>query len=109
VHPSGVVLEFAGFDRIGEHTQGHNSGSIGICFIGNMQTTKPTIEALVAAARTVNLGKLGQHIALDMPVSAIRPHQAVKPTACPGAHLLQPWINGRSGIDWIRWFVATGA
>jgi hypothetical protein len=109
VHPSGTVLELAGFDRMGEHTSGQNDHSIGICFIGNMQVDRPTLGSLVAAARTINLGKLGGHIAADMPVENILPHRAVKATACPGAHLLEPWINGRSGMDWIRWFVATSA
>lgn len=109
VHPSGTVLELAGFDRVGEHTSGQNSESIGICFIGNMQNDKPTLGSLVAAARTINLGKLGGHIAMDMPIENILPHQAVKQTACPGKNMLEPWINGRSGMDWIRWFVATSA
>lgn len=106
IHPTGVVLEFAG-ERRGEHTYGTNSDSYGFGFIGNFQYSHPTLAAIVAAARTVNLMRLKRDLVGPLPDLRIEGHRMVKPTLCPGDNMYD--INGRSVMDWIRWFAQTGA
>jgi len=106
-HPYGVVLEFAG-DKRGEHTGGHNSTSYAMAFIGNYDQMHPSLSQLIAAARTINLLRLKGDLVPRLEDLKILPHQAVKATACPGANILLPNLNGRSAIEWIRWFAHTG-
>lgn len=101
IHPSGVVLEFAG-ERRGEHTYGTNSDSYGYAFIGNFQYAQVTLQAIVAASRLVNLQRLKGDLVAHLPALQIRGHREVKATLCPGDNNMN--INGRTLMDWIRWF-----
>lgn len=107
-HPSGVMLEFAGHNR-GEHTSNHNSTSFAISLIGNYDMMQPTLIQLVNCARTINLLRLGGFVHPDLSQVKIRSHADVKATACPGANMRVAKINNATGVDWIRWFAATGA
>jgi N-acetylmuramoyl-L-alanine amidase len=91
IHPSGVVLEGAG-DTVGAHTSGHNSTSLGICFIGNFENQDPTDAALDACNDLIRVLKFGGLVA---PRPKVRAHRAVKTTACPGGRLnaLVPCIH----------------
>lgn len=104
VHPSGVVGEGSGMLQ-GEHTKNNNSTSMAICLLGNFDKEQPTLAALVNAARTINLLRLDG--VLDPNVVILR-HKDSVPTACPGANMSEPRLNGKSGTDWIREFVKTG-
>jgi len=106
-HPSGVILVGAG-EMKGAHTAGRNSVSYGISLIGNYDNQQPTLAQLVNVARTINLLRLGGRLVPDLADLVIQGHRATKATACPGANMVEPNLNGASGIDWIRWFVATG-
>lgn len=108
VHPSGVVLEFAG-SRRGEHTGGHNSTSYAFSFIGNYDQQQATLVQLVNTARCLNLMRLKGDVHRDLGKVEILPHAAVKATACPGVNLRANVIHGRNTMQWIRWFAATGA
>lgn len=99
IHPSGVVLEGAG-KRKGAHTGGHNSHSYGISFMGNFDLHSPTLSALVAAARTINLLRLDGSLVRDLSSITIQGHRDTKATACPGANVY-PLLR------WIRWFAHT--
>lgn len=88
VHPpTGLVLEGAGF-TIGAHTAGHNSTALSICTIGNFQTDffgrMPQEAILWLFDELVRRGELKRD-------AFIRPHSAVKQTACPGLHI-KNWI-----------------
>lgn len=43
------------WDRSGAHTRGHNSDSLGICFIGNYDKRAPKKEKLEAGAKVIAL------------------------------------------------------
>lgn len=100
VHPSGVLLEGAG-NRAGAHTGGRNSVSYGISFMGNFEQDQPTLAALVAAGRLLNLLRLDDRLA-ELGNVTIQPHSATKATACCGHNL-------REALPWIRWFAGTNA
>lgn len=105
IHPTGVVLEFAGEKR-GEHTGGTNSDSYAFAFMGNFQYAHPTLAAIIAASRTLNLMRLKGLFVPQLDDLMILGHRNVKATLCPGDNMYD--INGRSIMDWIRWFAATG-
>lgn len=58
----GAVYEGRGWDLVGAHTYPRNTGYVGIAFIGDFRTDKPTKQQLNAAklllADGVQLGKL---------------------------------------------------
>ena len=101
-NPMGVVMEGAGF-TIGAHTAGHNSTALSICIIGNFQihtlyeSTKESILWLYD--ELVDLGQLTRD-------AYVRPHSAVKGTACPGNAVrlwLPEFIEKSHNIDY-DWF-----
>ncbi len=108
-HPDGTILELAGEKR-GAHTKGQNSTSIAFSLIGNYDHLQPTMMQLVNIARCINLLRLKGVLASDLERIQILPHSAAPgaATACPGANVREPRINGRTGVEWIRWFAATG-
>ena len=108
VHPSGVILEFAGSNR-GEHTAKHNSTSYAYSFMGNYDMQQPSLAQLVNVARCINLQRIKGDVVKDIGQLRILPHSDVKATACPGANLRDSKINGSTALQWIKWFVATGA
>lgn len=107
VHPSGVILQFAG-SRRGEHTGGHNSTSYAFSFIGNYDEMQPTLAQLVNTARCLNLLRLNGDVVPTLGDVRIRPHSDVKTTACPGVNVRDNTLGGHTPLEWIRWFAGTG-
>lgn len=81
----GRVWEGRGAYRVGAHTLGHNTNTIGISFMGNYETMKPTRRQLAAyralLKRLASFGVKPEHIKGHRQM----PDQA---TACPGLHLM---------------------
>lgn len=80
IQPDGSIETARGFDRIGAHTQGHNSQHLGIAIVGTGQITDQQLASLgrvleVAAGR---FGKL-----------PLYPHRHFKPTECPSLIIWQ--------------------
>jgi len=89
LHPSGVTIEGAGLS-VGAHTEGWNSTTFGVCFIGNYENSSPT-DAQIAA-----FGDLWRHLVGNgwlVPDAWIEPHRARKATACPGARTMARWSD----------------
>jgi hypothetical protein len=84
VHPNGTAGEGAGL-TVGAHTGGHNSTSLGICFIGNYEQDRPTAASLNTAADIIRYLQVAGIVPREV---VIRPHRDVKSTACPGRHLV---------------------
>lgn len=82
-HPSGVVLAGQETWR-GAHTEGRNSTSLGFCALGDWtQDHEPAEHSAVLRAMmgmAVTLLRFGWLT----PSSPVRPHRAIKATACPG-------------------------
>ena len=66
-------------DKIGAHCKGHNTDSIGICFIGNYDIEKPSKEMWNAGI------KLVRFLMKQYEITEIRGHSFYNPNkTCPG-------------------------
>lgn len=84
IHPhDGEIFEGAGLHR-GAHTQGRNSSSFGICWIGNYEERVPKVQQIEATRWLIAELISGGHLTPD---PTIRGHRDVKSTACPGQKL----------------------
>jgi hypothetical protein len=85
ISPSGRVFAGRPLDRLGAHTLGFNTGSVGICLMGNFQLERPTRAALAALrdARTVLVPG-----GTSVPLRGHKEHPGHHSTACPGRYLL---------------------
>jgi hypothetical protein len=60
----------------------YNTAGIGICVIGDCDTSPPTDEQLKSLKKLVSV----LSARYDIPKSALVPHSEVKPTSCPGRY-----------------------
>lgn len=80
----GRVWEGRGYDRVGAHTKDHNTGTVGVSFMGNYETIKPTTRQLVAFRLLQRrLRRQGFNI------TRVLGHRQMpdQSTACPGRYL----------------------
>lgn len=89
LHPSGVTIEGAGLS-VGAHTEGWNSTTFGVCFIGNYEHDQVT-DAQVQAFGELHRWLVGN--GWLVPGAWIEPHRARKATACPGARTMARWSD----------------
>lgn len=81
IFPSGRIYQGHSVGRVGAHTGGRNSTSVGIALAGNYQTTRPTAAQERALAWLLNEGvRRGWWI---QPILT-GGHRDVRATACPG-------------------------
>lgn len=66
---------------VGGHTKGHNSRSLGFCFVGDYDTVAPEQFMLALAARAV-LAPWCRKFGLT--ADDLRPHSEFAPKTCPG-------------------------
>jgi hypothetical protein len=83
IAPSGRIYEGRGFGVRGAHTANHNTNTIGVSLMGNLDVTRPTVRQRLALAWLAR--RLKQHGAWIFSVKGHRemPGQA---TACPGRY-----------------------
>lgn len=83
VTPAGLIFEGHGIDRVGAHTEGHNTAGVGICLVGNYENAKPTQAQLDAVAWLLRHGVTkGWWKTAKLNGG----HRDTKATACPGRH-----------------------
>lgn len=100
IFPSGRCYEGRGWGVVEAATEGHNTTSDSVCFVGNTDAFEPTKAQLTAAKAVIN--KDGQPRGfLAKRGLAIRGHREVAAKACPGkfvttAHLseIERAVNG---------------
>ncbi|WP_171188937.1 peptidoglycan recognition protein family protein [Alienimonas chondri] len=63
--------------------QAENERGIGICLVGDFESSNPTAEQLAATRRLIAFLR----DRYDIPADRVIPHDAVKATACPGKRL----------------------
>ncbi|KAB0797681.1 hypothetical protein PPYR_08674 [Photinus pyralis] len=80
----GSVYEGRGWGKSGAHTRNYNNKSIGICVIGNYQSTSPNDSALAALKTLIQEGVAKGHIKRDYKLLG---HGQVGATECPGGAL----------------------
>ena len=95
VTPSGRIYEGHPVERVGAHTQGHNTAGAGIALVGNYENAVPTGAQLDAVAWLLRHGVTRgwwKHATLS------GGHRDTKATACPGrnAYPLIAEINRRA-------------
>lgn len=81
ITPVGLIFEGVGIDRIGAHTAGHNTTSVGIVLVGNYQSTPPTAQQEAAIAWLLNHGVAQGWWNFNALTGG---HRDTKSTACPG-------------------------
>jgi hypothetical protein len=89
VGQSGAIYEGRGWGVAGGHTEGWNSKSHAVCFIGNSDNDTPTPQALAAISAV-----WAEH-ARRYATNTLRPHRAVNQTGCPGAQLTS-WVAAQT-------------
>uniref|UniRef100_T1J923 Peptidoglycan-recognition protein n=1 Tax=Strigamia maritima TaxID=126957 RepID=T1J923_STRMM len=82
----GNIYEGRGWDRIGAHTKGQNTGSLGIAFVGEYSKKDPTAEMLKAARDLIVCGVLSDKLSRDY---GLYGHRDGTCTASPGNHFYQ--------------------
>lgn len=86
IAPSGRVYEGRGYEVVGAHTADHNTGTIGISFMGNYDVNRPTVRSLAAYVLLVRrLKRKGARVG-RVTGHCFMPDQS---TACPGRHLIK--------------------
>jgi peptidoglycan recognition protein len=81
VDDAGNAYEGRGWLRSGAHTEGHNSTSHAICWMGNSMVRRPSSSAVAAIAQLV---LDGQRVGAIGPTPTIEGHRDALATACPG-------------------------
>lgn len=84
-HPD-RAYELRGWGVAGGHTEGHNSQSMAIVFL--LGTGERPTDEMLATARAI----IAEGITRGYPSDLVRPHNAVRSTACPGPDLTA-WVN----------------
>ena len=77
VHPGRSV------DKIGAHCTGHNSNSIGVCYIGGLASDGKTPKDTRTKAQKEELLKLLEELKTLYPNASIRSHKDFANKACP--------------------------
>ncbi|WP_168210440.1 N-acetylmuramoyl-L-alanine amidase [Persicimonas caeni] len=85
VDQQGRIYQGNPVDRRGAHVGGHNTGNIGISFLGNYQSLQPTEEQLASAGQLIR--HLSDRYGISPSASNVKGHRDQGSTACPGNHL----------------------
>lgn len=96
----GAAYEGRGWNKIGAHTYGYNSRSIGVAFIGDFRNEEPTKQQVVALRKLlrdgVNMNKISENYSL------IGANQ-VQQTESPGKMLYKILTKLPHWSDQIEW------
>lgn len=98
IAPDGTVFEgrAGGNNVIGAHFSGNNSGTMGVCFLGNFQNDQPTAAALASLEKLLawkccdsDIEPIGSslHAASGLVLNHICGHRDGGATECPGDNL----------------------
>lgn len=93
IFPSGRAYQGVSWNRRGAHTDGRNSTTRSICFVGNYDQHQPTIDQLTTAGQIYVTGKGS----LWKATAPLRGHRDIKATACPGRHVYDRMGDIRAG------------
>jgi len=93
IDPYGRVMQGRELAFQGAHANGENNlQNIGICLIGNFDDERPTSAALEALERQIEELRARHKI----PKSRVLAHRELRPTECPGKHLMR-WLESYRG------------
>jgi N-acetylmuramoyl-L-alanine amidase len=80
----GEIQEGRPIEEAGAHARGYNKDSIGICLIGNLDKTRPTLAQILSLLQLCSM--LAKKYGLN-PFTDIIGHRDVNQTECPGHNL----------------------
>lgn len=83
IAPSGRILEGRGFGVRGAHTKGHNTRTIGVSLMGNLDNRRPTLRQRAALVWYVRRMRARGAKIVDVKGHCEMPGQS---TACPGRY-----------------------
>lgn len=83
IRKDGRIYEGRPLDKIGAHTAGYNSCSVGICFEGNFESEVMNEKQIAAGRKALN------YVRQMYPSAVVKKHKDLDATACPGRYF--PW------------------
>lgn len=83
VYRDGRIMLGRPVGQVGAHVSGHNTGSIGIAYIGGVSLDGKTAKDTRTPAQISSLLWLTQQLAIKHKVKRVRGHNAVSNKACP--------------------------
>ena len=93
IHPYGTVEEGRDGNIAGAHCSGHNSKSIGICYIGGMTADNKKAKDTRTDAQKVNLKALLMAMRKLYPSAKIHGHRDFAAKACPSFDATEEYKN----------------
>lgn len=78
----GTVKKGRPMHRSGAHTKGHNTGSIGVCYVGGIDIAKKPKDTRTEAQRTA-MDELINELLVEYPNATIHGHNEFAAKACP--------------------------
>ena len=78
----GTVKKGRPMHRSGAHTKGHNTGSIGVCYVGGIDIEKKPKDTRTEAQRTA-MDELINELLTEYPNATIHGHNEFSAKACP--------------------------
>lgn len=92
IHLDGTVETGRPLERVGAHCVGHNSASIGVCYVGGVASDGKTPKDTRTAAQNVALAKLVRDLRAKFPKVTIHGHTEFSAKACPSFDV-QAWLK----------------
>ena len=83
IYRNGEIYRGRREDRVGAHCVGHNSNSIGICYIGGLAADRKTAKDTRTAAQKASLKVLLKNLKANFPEARICGHRDFAKKACP--------------------------
>ena len=78
----GTVKKGRPMHRSGAHTKGHNTGSIGVCYVGGIDIEKKPKDTRTEAQR-IAMDELINELLVEYPNATIHGHNEFSAKACP--------------------------
>lgn len=92
VDPTGRIWQARPLELQGAHVKDHNPGNLGVVVFGNYEQMRPTQASLEAVNKIVAYAMER----FNIPMSQVRTHKELRPTACPGRHLQEQMNRTRA-------------
>ena len=89
---NGVVHDGRPLEQIGAHVQGHNIGSIGICYVGGLDTKGKPKDTRTQAQKAA-LYALTESLLHRFPGATVHGHNEFAAKACPSFDAKSDWAE----------------
>ena len=92
IYRDGSIMKGRPLDKVGAHTVGYNTGSIGICYIGGLAKDCKTPKDTRTKEQKESLLKLVHSLKEQFPNATIHGHNEFAAKACPSFNV-QDWYK----------------